>query len=445
MLDKILIANRGEIAVRIIRACREMGITSVAVYSEADREARHVSLADESICIGPAPAAGSYLNMRQIVSAALAFGAQGIHPGYGFLSENPEFAALCREKGLIFVGPSAEAIRAMGDKSTAKQIVTRGKVPVVPGSEGLISHPDEALAIAAAAGYPVIVKATAGGGGRGMRIAQNPGELKEAVETASLEAAKAFGNPGVYVEKYLERPRHVEVQVLADRYGHCVHFGERDCSVQRRHQKLIEEAPSPALDEATRKTLGKAAVEAAKAAGYEGAGTVEFLLDQQGNYYFIEMNTRIQVEHPVTEMVTGVDLVKWQIRIAAGEELTLAQKDIRLRGWAVECRINAEDPDRNFAPSPGRLTSLILPGGPGIRVDTAMFPGAVIPPWYDSLIAKVIAWGQTRQEALDRVAGALREMEITGVATTIPFQLKVLAHKDFRAGTHDTGLLEELL
>lgn len=445
MFKKILVANRGEIAVRIIRACRELGIRTVAVYSEADRNSLHVKLADEAICIGPPPATRSYLNIPSIIAAAQVTGVEAIHPGYGFLAENAYFAEMCSTSGLIFIGPPARAIQLMGDKAQARATMKAAGVPVVPGSEGVVTKVEEALALAEDIGYPVIVKAAAGGGGRGMRVAQNPAELRQAVQVAQQEAEAAFGNGHIYLEKYIEEPRHIEFQILGDTHGHLIHLGERDCSIQRRHQKVLEEAPSTALTPELRQEMGAVAVKAAAAVGYYGAGTVEFLLDKHGRYYFIEMNTRIQVEHPVTEAVTGIDLVKAQILIAAGEKLPYRQEDIEIRGHALECRINAEDPAQNFRPSPGRVEKYHAPGGFGIRVDSALYPGYEIPPYYDSLLAKVIAWAPTREEAIARMRSALQEMVIEGIPTTIPFHLKILDNAFFRRGEVYTNFIQRRL
>lgn len=443
MFKKLLIANRGEIAVRIIRACRELGITTAAVFSEADRESLHVKLADEAYCIGPASATESYLNMTNLMSTATLIEADAIHPGYGFLAENPDFAELCAACGITFIGPHPEAISKMGDKTTARETMKAAGVPVVPGTEGLIEDVEEARMTAAEIGYPVIVKATAGGGGKGMRVVHTEEELVHAIRLASQEAAANFGNAGVYLEKYLLEPRHVEIQVLADQYGNVVHLGERDCSIQRRYQKLIEETPSPAVDATLRERMGQAAVAAAQAVNYTGAGTVEFLLDKENNFYFMEMNTRIQVEHPVTEMVTGVDLIKEQIRVAAGEPLSFRQEDVILNGWAIECRINAEDPSRGFMPSPGKVQFYLPPGGMGVRVDSSAYPGYSISPFYDSMIAKLIVWGKDRSEALIRMRRALSEFTIEGVSTTIPYHLKVLNHPKFVEGDFHIQFLEQ--
>ncbi|AUS08534.1 acetyl-CoA carboxylase biotin carboxylase subunit [Laceyella sacchari] len=443
MFKKILIANRGEIAVRIIRACRELGISTVAVYSEADRDALHVTLADEAYCIGPAAARDSYLNMTNLLSTATLVGADAIHPGYGFLAENADFAELCMACNITFIGPSPEAIVKMGDKTTARETMKVAGVPTVPGTEGVIDDLEEAAKTAAEIGYPVIVKATAGGGGKGMRVVYNEEELTRAITLAQKEAEANFGNSGVYLEKFLVEPRHIEIQVLADNYGNVIHLGERDCSIQRRYQKLIEEAPSPALSEDLRSRMGEAAVKAAESVQYSGAGTVEFLLDKDGNFYFMEMNTRIQVEHPVTELITGIDLVKEQIRIAAGEKLKWKQEDIRFDGWSIECRINAERPDKNFMPSPGKIQFYLPPGGNGVRIDSACYQGYQISPFYDSMVAKLIVWGKDRQEAIERMNRALKEFAIDGVHTTIPFHLKVLNHPNFVSGDFHIQFLEK--
>ena len=410
-IGKVLIANRGEIALRILRSCRELGIATVAVYSTVDRNALHVQLADEAVCVGEPASSKSYLNIPNILAAATSRGVDAIHPGYGFLAENDRFAEICRDHGITFVGPSPHAIRSMGDKATAKSTMQRVGVPTVPGSEGLLATPEEAAELAAEMGYPVMIKATAGGGGRGMRLVPGPDQLQSLFKAAQGEAEAAFGNPGLYMEKFIDRPRHVEVQVLADRHGNIVHLGERDCSIQRRHQKLLEEAPSPALDPELRRRMGEAAVAAARSIQYEGAGTVEFLLDRSGGFYFMEMNTRIQVEHPVTEMVTGIDLIAEQLRIAGGEAISVRQDAIALRGHAIECRINAEDASHNFRPAPGRITGWLPPGGPGIRVDSHVYTGYDIPPFYDSLIGKLIIWAPDRDSALKRMRRALNECD----------------------------------
>jgi acetyl-CoA carboxylase, biotin carboxylase subunit len=442
MFKKVLIANRGEIALRVIRACRELGVQTVAVYSEADRESLHVRFADDDVCIGPPPGRLSYLKIPNLIAAAEITGADAIHPGYGFLAENAEFADTCRASNITFIGPTGEQIRLMGDKATARRLAQEAGVPTVPGSPGTIDDPDEAVRFAQEIGFPVIIKATAGGGGKGMRIAHDLEQFSELFGLAQNEALAAFGNGAVYVEKYLEHPRHVEIQVLGDSHGKVVHLGERDCSVQRRHQKLIEESPSPALDHALRRRMGESAVALAANIGYQGAGTVEFLLDTDGKFYFMEMNTRIQVEHPVTEMVTSFDLVKEQIEVAAGAPISYRGDGTRLRGHAIECRINAEDPYRNFQPSPGLITAYHPPGGPGVRVDTHVYAGYTVPPYYDSLLAKVIVHGNTRQEALSRMGQALDSFILEGITTTIPFLARVIRHPDFAAGKVDTRFLE---
>lgn len=443
MIKKVLVANRGEIAVRIIRACRELGIETVAVFSQADRDALHVQLADEAYCIGPTASKDSYLNFTNIMSVATLTGCDAIHPGYGFLAENEAFAELCHECNVTFIGPSPEAIAKMGIKDIARETMREAGVPIVPGSRGVIESLEEARAIAAEIGYPVIIKATAGGGGKGIRVARNEEELVKGINITQQEAATAFGNPGVYIEKYIEDFRHVEIQVLADSYGNTIHLGERDCSIQRRLQKLVEEAPSPALDDDMRRRMGEAAVKAAKAVNYTGAGTVEFIYDHRNKqFYFMEMNTRIQVEHPVTELITGVDLVKEQIRVAAGEKLSLTQEDVSFNGWAIECRINAENPAKNFMPSPGKIAMYLPPGGPGVRVDSAAYPGYTIPPYYDSMIAKLIVHAPTREEAIARMRRALGEFVIEGIHTTIPFHIKLMEHEKFQSGEFNTKFLE---
>jgi acetyl-CoA carboxylase biotin carboxylase subunit len=442
MFNKVLIANRGEIALRIIRACRELGIQTVAVYSEADREALHVRFADDDVCIGPPPSRQSYLRIPNIIAAAEITGADAIHPGYGFLAENAEFADTCKASNITFIGPSGDQIRAMGDKATARRLAKEAGVPTVPGSAGTLEDMEQALEVAGEIGYPVIIKATAGGGGKGMRIAQDAEQFSQVFNLAQNEALAAFGNGAVYVERYLARPRHVEIQVMGDTHKRVAHMGERDCSVQRRHQKLIEEAPSPALTPELRAAMGSAAVQLASAIDYVGAGTLEFLLDTDGKFYFMEMNTRIQVEHPVTEMVTSFDLVKEQIRVAAGEPLSFKGDGSRLRGHAIECRVNAEDPYRNFQPSPGQITAYHPPGGPGVRVDSHVYAGYTVPPYYDSLLAKVIVHGNTREEALGRMGQALDSFILEGVTTTIPFLARVIRHPDFAAGRVDTKFLE---
>ena len=441
MFKKILIANRGEIALRVIRACRELEIETVAVYSEADREALHVRFADDDVCIGPPPARDSYLKIPRIIAAAEITGADAIHPGYGFLAENAEFAETCQASNVTFIGPTAEQIRVMGDKAAARRAMTDVGVPIIPGTPGPVEDPDEALSFAREIGFPVIIKAAAGGGGKGMRVAKNVDDFARSFQLARSEALSAFGNGDVYVEKYLSRPRHVEFQILGDRHGNVIHLGERDCSVQRRHQKLIEEAPSPAVDADLRARMGEAAVRGAKAIDYVGAGTIEMLLDEDGSFYFMEMNTRIQVEHPVTEMLTGVDLVKEQIRVASGEPLSITELP-PLRGHVIECRINAEDPSRNFQPSPGKIEAFHPPGGPGVRLDTHVYAGYTVPPYYDSLLAKLICQGRDREEAMTRMRVALESFIIEGVTTTAPFLSRVMTHPAFRAGDIDTKFLE---
>ena len=443
MFRKILIANRGEIALRVIRACRDLGIRTVAVYSEADRESLHVRFADEDVCIGPPPARDSYLNIPRIIAAAEVTGAEAIHPGYGFLAENAEFAEICERSDIAFIGPGADQIRQMGDKAVARRTMASVGVPTVPGSEGAIADADAAMDIARSIGFPVIIKAAAGGGGKGMRVANDEEVFSAQFQMAQNEARAAFGDPTVYLEKYLVRPRHIEVQVIGDKQGRIMHLGERECSLQRRHQKLIEEAPSPALTPELRARMGEAAVRGCEAIGYFSAGTIEFLLDQDGSFYFMEMNTRIQVEHPVTEMVTGVDLVQEQIRIAAGEPLSVPAEGFgKFRGHAIECRVNAEDPARNFAPSPGTVTTFHQPGGPGVRVDTHAYAGYRVPPNYDSLLAKLIVHGATRDEAIQRTLFALECFVIEGVQTTIPFLVELLQTPEFLAGDIDTKFVE---
>ncbi len=442
-LGKVLIANRGEIALRILRSCRELGIATVAVYSTTDRNALHVQLADEAVCVGDSPSNKSYLNVPNILAAATSRGVDAIHPGYGFLAENDRFAEICKDHGIVFIGPSPHAIRSMGDKSTAKSTMMRVGVPTVPGSEGLLANWEEASSLASEMGYPVMIKATAGGGGRGMRLVNSAESIEELFKAAQGESEAAFGNAGLYMEKFIDKPRHVEVQILADNFGNVVHLGERDCSIQRRHQKLLEESPSPALDDALRLQMGEAAVSAAKSINYEGAGTVEFLLDCSGNFYFMEMNTRIQVEHPVTEMVTGIDLVAEQLRIAGGQPISFTQDQIQLNGHAIECRINAEDASHNFRPSPGRITGWLPPGGPGVRVDSHVYTGYDIPPFYDSLIGKLIVWGNDRETALKRMKRALNECAVTGIPTTIDFHLKLLDRAEFISGDVHTKFVEQ--
>ncbi len=441
MFPKILIANRGEIAVRIIRACREMGIGTVAVFSEADRGSLHVRYADEAYPVGPAPAAKSYLNVGAILEAAAKSGARAIHPGYGFLAENPAFAALCAEEGFVFIGPPAEAIQRLGSKTSARQLAAAAGVPVVPGTMQNLSD-EEAREAALRIGLPVVIKAAAGGGGKGMRVVAGAAELPSAIRAARSEAQSSFGDPAIYVEKYLTAPRHVEMQILADAHGHVVYLGERECSVQRRHQKVIEEAPSPAVTPELRRRIGEAAVALARAGGYVNAGTMEFLLDREGNVYFLEMNSRLQVEHPVTEMVTGLDLVKAQIRIAAGEPLGLRQEDLRIQGHAIECRIYAEDPFQNFIPSPGVIRGLREPGGPGVRVESGVYEGYEVPVFYDPMISKIIAWGADRTEAVERMRRALAETLVKGIKTTLPFHRWVMADPAFLRGEIDTGYID---
>jgi acetyl-CoA carboxylase biotin carboxylase subunit len=441
-MESVLIANRGEIAVRIIAACKQLGVATVAVHSEADRDCLHVLLADESVCIGPAPSTDSYLNVTSVIAAAEITGAEAIHPGYGFLAENARFAEIAEECGLVFIGPSADSIRLMGNKSAARAAVAAAGVPVLPGSEGALASGQQALELAESIGYPVILKASAGGGGRGMRLAFSAGELQRAYDTARNEADKAFGDPSLYLEKYLENPRHIEFQILADGHGRVIHLGERECSIQRRHQKILEESPSVALDAALRDEMGKAAVAVARAARYVNAGTVEFLLGDDGSFTFMEMNTRVQVEHPVTELVTGVDLVREQLRIAAGERISLPRRrKVRQNGHAIEFRINAEDPD-TLAPSPGRISHLALPGGPGVRVDTHLYAGYTVPPYYDSLVAKLLVWGNDRGEAIARGRRALQMFRIEGIRTSIPLHLRILDDPDFVAGTFSTSFME---
>jgi len=442
--DKILIANRGEIALRILRACEEMGIATIAVHSTVDRNALHVQLADEAVCIGEPASSKSYLNIPNIIAAALTRNASAIHPGYGFLAENARFAEICADHQIAFIGPSPEAIRQMGDKSTAKETMQKAGVPTIPGSNGLIDSEREGILVAKQIGYPLMIKATAGGGGRGMRLVTEESEFNKLFQAAQGEAGAAFGNSGVYLERFIERPRHIEFQILADNYGNVIHLGERDCSIQRRNQKLLEEAPSPALNPELREKMGKAAVNAAQFINYTGAGTVEFLLDRSGEFFFMEMNTRIQVEHPVTEMITGVDLVAEQIRIAQGERLQLTQDQVILRGHAIECRINAEDPDHNFRPSAGRITAYLPPGGPGVRMDSHVYTDYQIPPYYDSLIGKLIVWGADRPTAINRMKRALRECAVTGLPTTIGFHQKILENAEFLKGNVYTNFVQEM-
>lgn len=444
MFHKVLIANRGEIALRVIRACKELGIKTVAVYSTADKDSLHVKLADESVCIGPAPSLQSYLNINAIISAAELTDAEAIHPGYGFLSENAAFAEICENCGITFIGPSSESMRIMGDKISARQAVIKEDVPILPGTKEGVNDVNEAIKIAKGIGFPVIIKATAGGGGRGMKIVHSPATLPNAFATARAEAQAGFGNPEVYIEKYCEEPRHVEIQIMADKHGNVVHLGERDCSIQRRHQKIIEEAPCPVMTPALRKAMGDAAVRAAKAVGYDSVGTVEFLLDKTMNFYFMEMNTRVQVEHPVTEMITGIDIVREQIRAAAGHKLRYKQSDIKIHGHAIECRINAEDPVK-FTPCPGKITGYHTPGGLGVRVDSFVYSQYSVVPHYDSLISKLIVHADTREDAIRRMARALDEYIIEGIKTTIPFHKRIMANKDFMEGLVDTAFLERIV
>jgi len=443
--DKILIANRGEIALRILRTCEEMGIATVAVHSTIDRHALHVQLADEAVCIGEPPSSKSYLNIPNIIAAALTRNVGAIHPGYGFLAENARFAEICADHQITFIGPSPDSMRSMGDKSTARKTMQQIGVPTVPGSKGLLTDEREAFTVAEKIGYPVMIKATAGGGGRGMRLVRTESDLVKAFLAAQGEAEAAFGDPGVYLEKFIDRPRHIEFQILADSYGNVIHLGERDCSIQRRHQKLLEEAPSPALSPELRQKMGAAAVRVAQAINYIGAGTVEFLLDQSGQFYFMEMNTRIQVEHPVTEMITGLDLIAEQIRVAQGERLELTQDQVQLRGHTIECRINAEDPDHNFRPNPGRISGYLPPGGPGVRMDSHVYTDYEIPPYYDSLIGKLIVWGADRNSAIQRMKRALRECAITGLPTTIAFHQRILETPEFVEGKIYTNFVEQMM
>jgi len=447
LFNKILIANRGEIAVRIIRACREMGIGTVAVYSQADKDALHTQLADEAVCIGPAKSSESYLNMQNIISAACLTKSQAIHPGFGFLSENSVFASMCRECNIKFIGPDAETIDLMGNKSNAIKLMSKAGVPIIPGSNGIVENVEQAKEVAEKLGYPVMIKASAGGGGKGIRIVKNESEIEASYNAAKNEAKASFTDDSIYIEKMIENARHIEVQILADEFGNVVHLGERDCSLQRRNQKVLEEAPSIAINEKTRKKLGESAVKAVKASNYKNAGTVEFLYSSDGSYYFMEMNTRIQVEHPITEMITDVDIVKEQIRIAAGLQLSVKQKDIQINGHSIECRINAEDPENNFAPSPGKINYLLLPGGGnGLRIDSAVYAGYTIPPFYDSMIAKVITKGRTRQEAIVKMKRALSEFVIEGIKTNIDFQMDLLNNENYIKGNFDTNfILREII
>lgn len=441
MLKKVLIANRGEIAVRIIRACRELGIATVAVYSTADKNALHAKIADEAVCIGPPQSKDSYLNMREIISACELTGADAIHPGFGFLSENAHFARTCEKCGITFIGPLPESIEMLGDKAKAKETMKQAGVPVILGSDGAISSIDQARALAQKIGYPVLVKASAGGGGRGIRIVKDESELEAQMTAAKQEALTCFGNDEVYLEKFIENPKHIEIQILADNFGNIIYLGERDCSMQRRNQKVLEETPSPIMTEKLRVKMGESAVAAAKVCGYRNAGTIEFLVDRQHNYYFMEMNTRIQVEHPITEAVTGVDLVKWQLLIAGGEPLSIRQEDIRITGHSIECRINAENPEMGFLPSPGVINSLYIPGGPGIRIDSACYQGCEISPYYDSMIAKLIVHASDRETAIAKMRWALSEFIVDGVSTNIDFHLKLIRRKEFLKGDYDNGFL----
>ena len=441
MVRKLLIANRGEIAVRIIRACREMGIASVAVYSEADKESLHVQLADEAVCIGPAPSSKSYLNMERIISAALVTGADAIHPGFGFLSENAAFAECCEKCGITFVGPPSSVIRSMGNKQEARNTMIKANVPVIPGTETSVYDGETGRKLAEEIGYPVMIKAALGGGGKGMRTAFSPEEFLRSFQTAQKEAVASFGDGTMYIEHFVENPRHIEFQILADKEGNVVHLGERDCSVQRNHQKMIEESPSPAVPKALREKMGEAAVKAAKAAHYENAGTIEFLLEKNGSFYFMEMNTRIQVEHPVTECVTGFDLIKEQIKIASGQRLSVTQEDIKIQGHAIECRVNAENPKMGFRPSPGTISELHLPGGQGVRVDTDIYPGCTVSPYYDSMLAKLIVHGKDRQEAIAKMISALGEVWIEGIDTNVDYQFEILHHPDYQSGNFDIEFL----
>lgn len=445
MFQKILIANRGEIALRIIRACRELDIDTVAIYSEADRDSLHVRYADEAFCVGPAAPGKSYLNIINIISAATIAGVDAIHPGYGFLAENPRFVEICETHNIKFIGPAAQVMEKMGDKALAKKFMKAQGIPVIPGSDGPLTSVEEAVRLAEEIGYPVIIKASAGGGGRGMRVVNSLEEMEEAYQLAQREADTSFGDSEIYIEKYIASPRHIEIQLLFDEYGEGIYLGERDCSLQRRHQKILEETPSPGIKPELRQEMGEMALKGARAVGYTNAGTVEFLMDDNNNYYFMEMNTRIQVEHPVTEMVTGIDLVKQQILIAAGEPLPWQQEDVKLRGHAIECRINAEDPERSFLPSPGQIEFMHVPGGPGIRVDTAVYSGYTITPHYDSMIAKLIAWGENREEAIARLIRALDEFELSGISSNILFHLEILFNPSFREGEINTNFINELI
>ena len=445
MFEKILIANRGEIAVRIIRACRELGIKSVAVYSEADRDALHTQLADEAVCIGPAPSQKSYLDIKSIISAAVITKANAIHPGFGFLSENPTFAQVCEDSNIILIGPTSEMIESMGNKSKARKTMIEAGIPVVPGSDGIVKYVAQAKEIAKSIGYPMIVKASSGGGGKGMRVVWSEDELEKNFTMAQKEALASFNDDSMYMERYVVNPKHIEFQVMADEMGNTVHLGERDCSIQRRHQKIVEEAPSAALSPELRKKMGDVAVKAAKAIGYRNAGTVEFLLEDSGEFFFMEMNTRIQVEHPITEMITGVDLIKTMIKVASGQPLPFTQEDIKLQGHAIECRINAENPSKGFRPSPGKIDYLHMPGGKGIRIDSAIYNGYTVPPLYDSMLAKLIVHGDTRQEAILKMNSALGEFVVDGIDTNIDFHMDILHNEDFIKGEYNTGFIEKIL
>ena len=444
-MNKILIANRGEIAVRIIRACKEMNIKAVAVYSEADKDSLHTKLADESVCIGPANSGKSYLNIKNIIEAARITNSDSIHPGFGFLSENAQFASICKESNIKFIGPEADVIDLLGNKSNAKEMMKKAGVPVIPGSDGSVKGLKDAITISEKIGYPVILKAAAGGGGKGIRVVNTPEELEPAYNVVKQEAKNAFNDDEIYIEKFVVNPRHVEIQILADEHGNVIHLGERDCSIQRKHQKMIEETPSTAIDDRLRNKMGEAAVRAAKAANYTSCGTVEFLVDKNKNFYFMEMNTRIQVEHPITEMRTGIDIVKEQIKIAGGETLKFKQKDVEFKGHSIECRINAENPSKNFMPCPGTITGLNLPGGNGIRIDTAIYEGYTIPPYYDSMIAKIIAYGTTRNEAIAKMKRALEELVIEGVETNRDFLFDIIRNPDFIRGNFDTAFIEKMI
>ena len=444
MIKKVLIANRGEIAVRIIRACREMGIETVAVYSEADKEALHTKLADEAVCIGPAPSSASYLSMDRIISATIVTGADAIHPGFGFLSENSKFAELCEQCGITFIGPDSKVIASLGNKQEARNTMIRAGVPVIPGSTEPIYDWETGAAVADKIGYPVIVKAALGGGGKGMRVANTSEEFEQSFQTAQKETEMAFGDNTMYIEHFVQHPRHIEFQILADSFGNVIHLGERDCSIQRNHQKIIEESPSIALSPELREKMGNAAVKAAKAAGYVNAGTIEFLLEKTGNFYFMEMNTRIQVEHPVTEWVTGIDLIKEQIRIASGMKLSYTQEQVHLTGHAIECRINAENPKKGFRPSPGTITDMYLPGGKGIRIDSAIYSGYAIPPYYDSMVAKLIVWAKNRKEAIHKMRSALGEIIIEGIDTNVDYQYEILNNPDYISGNIDIEFIEKM-